>query len=36
MAEFRQSLPNAARRRMLLMENKKNWLQHMDSASSQC
>src|SRR5262245_35104674 len=29
MAEFRQRLPNAAWRRMLLMENEKNWLQHM-------
>src|SRR4029453_12588732 len=29
MAEFRQGLSDAARRRMLLMENKKNRLQHM-------
>jgi hypothetical protein len=30
MAEFRQSLPDAARRGMLLVENKKDWLQHDD------
>jgi hypothetical protein len=29
MAEFCQGLPDAARRGMLLMENKKNGLQHM-------